>query len=91
MKVYMPQRYVPAASNWFGRSSPERRVDSFNPEIVRKYFDLVETPGEADFALMGIESPDGGTGYDVADLEKGGNGYVPITLQYGPYKAEFAP
>ncbi len=90
MKVYMPQRYVPAASNWFGRSSPERRVDSFNPEIVRKYFDLVETPGEADFALMGIESPDGGTGYDVADLEKGGNGYVPITLQYGPYKAEFA-
>jgi beta-glucosidase len=90
LKVYIPQRHIPAGSNWFGMTTPERWVDAFNPEIVSKYFELVETPGEADFALLGIQSPDGGTGYDVTDLEKGGNGYVPISLQYGPYKAEFA-
>jgi beta-glucosidase len=37
--------------------------------------------------LVGIESPDGGVGYDRSDLEKGGNGYVPISLQYDDYKA----
>ena len=29
-------------------------------------------------------------GYDRADLEKGGNGYVPISLQYEPYTADEA-
>jgi beta-glucosidase len=90
LKVYMPQRYIPASSNWFGMSTPERWTDSFNPEVMANYFDLVETAGEADIALLGIESPNGGVGYDVTDLEKGGNGYVPITLQYGPYEAELA-
>jgi len=90
LKVYIPQRYIPAASNWFGRSTPERWEDAFSKEIVSKYFEVVETPLEADFALVSIQSPDGGVGYDAADLEKGGNGYVPITLQYGPYKAEHA-
>ena len=90
LKVYIPQRHIPAASNWFGRSTPERWVDAFNPVIASKYFELVESPEEADFALVGIQSPNGGVGYDAADLEKGGNGYVPITLQYSPYKAEHA-
>jgi len=90
LKVYIPQRFIPASSNWFGRSTPERWADAFNKEIVSKFFQLVDTPEEADFALVGIQSPDGGSGYDNTDVEKGGNGYVPITLQYGPYKAEHA-
>jgi beta-glucosidase len=90
LKVYMPQRHIPASSNWFGMSTPERWEDAFNPEIVSRYYEVVETPGEADFALVGIQSPDGGVGYDATDMEKGGNGYVPITLQYGPYEAEYA-
>jgi beta-glucosidase len=90
LKVYMPQRYIPAASNWFGMRSEERWEEAFNQGIVSKYFEVVESSGEADFALVGIQSPDGGVGYDATDLEKGGNGYVPITLQYGPYKAEHA-
>jgi beta-glucosidase len=90
LKVYIPQRFVPASRNWFGRSTPERWVDAFNKEIVSKYYQVVETPGEADFAVVGIQSPDGGSGYDNADLEVGGNGYVPISLQYGPYTAEYA-
>ena len=89
-KVYIPQRYIPVSTNWFGMPSPERWVDAFSKEIVSKYFEVVETPEEADFALLGIQSPNGGTGYDGTELEQGGNGYVPISLQYGPYKAEHA-
>jgi beta-glucosidase len=37
-----------------------------------------------------VESPDGGSGYDRADAEAGGNGYVPISLQYGRYTADHA-
>ena len=87
LKVYVPQRFIPAGSNWFGMQTPERWEDSFNPEVVGKYFEVVENPGEADFALVGITSPQGGVGYDRKDLEAGGNGYVPISLQYGPYTA----
>jgi len=29
-------------------------------------------------------------GYSQEDVNKGGNGYVPLSLQYGPYRAEFA-
>lgn len=90
MKVYVPQRYVAPSTNWWGITSEPKTVDAFNMEVVAKYFDVVNTPEEADFALVGIHSPDGGVGYDSADLEKGGNGYVPINLQYGDYTADTA-
>ncbi|ALM09144.1 beta-glucosidase [Sediminicola sp. YIK13] len=89
-KVYVPQRYIAASKNWFGVETPERTVYPFNMEVVKKYFDVVENAKEADFALVGIKNPDGGVGYDRADLDKGGNGYVPISLQYGPYTANDA-
>jgi beta-glucosidase len=86
-KVYVPQRYIPATTNWWGMTSEPRTEHPFNMEVIAKYFDLVDNPQEADFALVGIKSPDGGVGYDRADIETGGNGYVPISLQYGPYTA----
>ena len=89
-KVYVPKRYVAPTTNWWGVTTEPKTIDAFNMEVVAKYFDVVENPEEADFALVGIQSPDGGVGYDAADLEKGGNGYVPINLQYGPYTAETA-
>jgi beta-glucosidase len=90
LKVYIPQRYIPASRNWFGRETPERWADAFSKELISRSFQVVDSPEEADFALVGIQSPSGGSGYDNQDLEKGGNGYVPITLQYGPYTAEYA-
>ena len=65
-------------------------MDAFSRDIVGKSFQVVDTPEEADFALVGIRSPNGGGGYDSKDVENGGNGYVPISLQYGPYTAEHA-
>lgn len=87
LKAYVPQRFIPSTTNWWGMTSPERIEPAFNMDMVDRYFKVVEDPAEADFALVGIESPDGGVGYDRSDLEKGGNGYVPISLQYGTYTA----
>jgi beta-glucosidase len=87
LKVYMPKRFIPAGSNWFGIKTPERWVDPMNPEVVGKYFKVVEKPQEADIALVSIDSPQTLTGYSQEDLKKGGNGYVPISLQYGKYTA----
>ena len=86
-KVFVPQRYIAPSTNWWGIVTPEKTESPFNIEVVTKYFEVVDNPEEADFALVGVRSPDGGVGYDREDLEKGGNGYVPISLQYGTYKA----
>ncbi len=89
-KVYVPQRYIAPSTNWWGIVTPAKTESPFNIEVVAKYFEVVDNPEEADFALVGIKSPDGGVGYDSADLENGGNGYVPISLQYGDYTAKDA-
>ena len=87
MKVYIPKKYEPAGSNWFGMKTPERWSDPISHDIAGKYFTVVEKPEEADIALVAISSPETGTGYSPEDLKKGGNGYVPISLQYGKYTA----
>lgn len=58
-----------------------------DPETVSRYYELTAVPEEADFALVFIDEPDGGCGYDPEDRRRGGNGYVPISLQYGDYTA----
>jgi beta-glucosidase len=86
-KVYIPQRFISSTTSWFGNTIPERVESPFDLDVVANYFEIVESPEEADFGLVAIESPIGGVGYDPADLKNGGNGYVPISLQYKPYKA----
>ncbi len=56
-------------------------------ELVKKYFNVSDDPAVADFALVFVKSPMGGVGYEKDDREKGGSGYVPISLQYSPYTA----
>ena len=91
-KVYVPQRHYPAFAGRFGifGAHPDYWALPVERELVEKYYDWAETPAEADFALVFIQEPYSGTGYDVKDREKGGNGYVPISLQYLPYTATFA-
>lgn len=90
LKVYMPKRFVKGVPNWWGIKAPDTTDYPVNPAVVEKYFDLTDNPSEADFALVFIESPNGGTGYSDDDVAAGGNGYVPISLQYGPYTATTA-
>ncbi|MBQ4914046.1 glycoside hydrolase family 3 C-terminal domain-containing protein [Maribacter sp. MMG018] len=89
-KMYVPQRYIAPSTNWWGIVTPARTESPFNMDLISKYFEVVDNPADADFALVGIKSPDGGVGYDRADLEKGGNGYIPISLQYSTYTANNA-
>ena len=90
LKVYIPKKLIPAGRNWFGVETPESWKDAVNPEVAKKYFEVVEKPEQADVALVCIDSPKSGVGYSPDDLKKNGNGYVPISLQYSPYKADFA-
>lgn len=90
LKVYIPRRFTPAGRNWFGQEIPESWTDPVNLTVVTKYFEVVQKPADADFALVSIASPSGGSGYSTDDLKARGNGYVPISLQYGKYKAEAA-
>lgn len=87
LKVYIPKRVSPSTKNWFGIETPEKSEVPFNLELVKQYFEVVNSPAEADFALLAVNNPDGGVGYSADDLAKGGNGYVPISLQYKAYTA----
>ena len=89
-KVYIPERYIAPSTDWFGNITPEKTEPPFNMSLIVRYFDFVDNPMEADFALVGIQSPNGGVGFDSKDVEHGGNGYVPISLQYSPYTATTA-
>ena len=90
LKVYVPQRYFPQMVNFFGMVTPERWEDTFAVELLQKYYEPVSDPAQADFAIVAIDAPTSGTGYSVEDVRKGGNGYIPISLQYNDYTAEHA-
>ncbi|HOU01762.1 MAG TPA: glycoside hydrolase family 3 N-terminal domain-containing protein [Bacteroidales bacterium] len=85
--VYIPKRPSPAGRNFFMESARESFAYPVNINVVKNYFNLTENPDEADFALVVINSPSSGNGYDRNDAGRGGNGYVPISLQYLSYDA----
>ena len=89
-KVYVPQRYFPQMVNFFGMVTPERWEETFTTELLEKYYEPVSDPAEADFAIVVIDAPTSGTGYSAEDVKKGGNGYIPISLQYSDYTANHA-
>jgi beta-glucosidase len=88
--IYIPKRIVPATKDFFNNVTPERTEYPVNLDIAKKYFNLTEDPAKADLAIVVVKSPEGITGYSKEDRDKGGNGYVPISLQYGPYTATAA-
>lgn len=89
-KVYIPKRHIPAVTDFFGSPTEARTEYPVSPELVGKYYTVADTPEEADFAIVFIESPNSGTGYDKSNRDKGGNGYLPISLQYDDYTATTA-
>lgn len=91
--VYIPEIYTPPVKNWWGYWSAPTLQLPVNARLVEKYYNLTNDPSKADFAIVFVSGPytnnDGG-GYDKNDRKAGGNGYVPITLQYGTYTANEA-
>ena len=94
-KVYVPKVHTPANVDWMGISVENHWDDPVPPVLFEKYFDLTDNPEDADAAICFIRQPNGAGftllgGYDTKDRENGGNGYVPISLQYRPYTAKEA-
>lgn len=88
--VYIPKMQSGGTRDFFGNVAPVTLDYPVKLELVNKYFTLTDDPSKADFALVVIRSPNSSSGYDAADSKKGGNGYVPISLQFRPYKAIYA-
>lgn len=87
-KVFVPKVYKPASVDWWGSWSQPELTDPVNKALLEKYYDVTDSPTEADFALVFVSNPRSEYGgYSKLDRCAGGNGYVPISLQYNPYTA----
>lgn len=88
MKLFIPQRRAPEGPNYWRQILPERIYDPVARHIVERDFDIAPDAASADAAVVFIESPHSYLmGYDATDVERGGNGYIPISLQYADYTA----
>jgi len=88
--VYIPKQFTPRSVGWFGNVTPESTEYPVNLDLIRKYFNVTDDPEKADLAIVFARGPIPNVGYDQAEREKTGNGYIPISLQYGPYTASLA-
>ena len=86
-KVYVPKRHYTPTRGFFGMSGEDRWDYPVSRELVEKYYEWTDSPADADFALVMIKTPKSGPGYDAGDRRRGGNGYIPISLQYEDYTA----
>ncbi len=86
IKVYIPDRFIKSHMSFMSTPTGDRTVIPAGKKAASAYFQVVDTPEEADAALCFIESPIS-CGFDPEDRKTGGNGYVPVTLQYRPYQA----
>lgn len=82
-KVYIPGRTIGERMSFFRTILPACELPGADRCSVEKYYDWAETPDEADFAIVCIESP-------ISDGYREETGYRPVTLQYRPYTAEAA-
>ena len=89
LKGFTPIRHIGAKQTFMLTPAPPYDTDPADTGLYNKYFERVESTDDADFALVFIESPLSDP-YHKSDLDNGGNGYLPITLQYRPYTAHKA-
>lgn len=85
-KVYVPDRFIRSYLSFMSFPTPPQTITPMGKQSLSKHFTIVDTPEEADFAVCYMESPIS-IGYSPEDRKQGGNGYVPISLQYRPYQA----
>ena len=91
-KVYIEKReFAPQRDWWTDKIKGVAKVGyGVSIDMLRKHLNIVENPEEADCAVVFIDGPTVGRGHSNADMEAGGNGYIPISLQYSDYIAKYA-
>jgi beta-glucosidase len=86
--VYIPKVYFPSGKDWWGNMTAPRFDYPIDINLVKKYYQVTDDPNKADFAIAFVTSPNSADGgYSAKDRKAGGNGYVPVTLQYSSYTA----
>lgn len=83
-KVYIPNQVIKERIDWFGNKLKGEESFPLDKGLLSSYYELVEDPNIADFAIVYMTSP-------ISDgyVEKDGKGeYIPITLQYRPYQCK---
>jgi len=81
-RVWVADKYHGGVPNRAGILEPITKGQPISTEEIEKYFQAAASPEEADCAVVFMDSPDSGNGYN----EKTGE-YQPISLQYRPYTA----
>ena len=89
LKIYVPERKIGASKSFFRSDVPPYTENPVPDAVIAKYGVRVDSPEAADVAIVFAESP-ACNPYSKADAAAGGNGYLPITLQYRPYTAKNA-
>lgn len=89
-RVYMPKRHFPETFGPWNAHTVDRWDYVVSRGLLSQYFEIADTPEDADFAIVMIDEPCLNIGYDERDVEAGGNGYVPVSLQYEDYTADSA-
>jgi len=87
MRVYEPLRHVPAGLSHWQKPTPSYDEYPISKELLGRYFEVVDTPEEADVALVSIKSPVGHWGFVMPDEKYPEGHYNPISLQWKPYTA----
>lgn len=86
LKIYSPVRHIRKSKGFMRFDIPAQTIDPVAEAVLAKYGTRVDRPEDADVAIVFVESPSCNC-YSEEDLASGGNGYLPITLQYRPYTA----
>jgi len=79
-KVYIPGRHIDAHKGFIRNMIPAMDIPGADVKVVEKFYEPVDKPEDADFAICFIESP-------MSDGYTKETGYRPITLKYRPYTA----
>ena len=90
LKVYEPLRHVPASLTHWQKPTQEYDEYPISKELLSQYYDVADTPEEADFAIVPIKTPIGHWGYITPENDAQEGHYQPISLQWSPYTATFA-
>ncbi len=90
LKVYEPLRHVPAGLTHWQRPTDEYDEYPVSKELLSQYYDVVDSPEEADFAIVPIKTPIGHWGYITPERDGEEGHYQPISLQWSPYTAAAA-
>jgi len=84
-KVYIADKGHGGMPLRTGEIPPVQYKKPVDMNKAAKYFDIAETAQEADCAIVYMDTPQSGSGYNEATKE-----FIPISLQYGDYTAEYA-